>query len=110
MRRPIILTLVFLILSALSATALFRARLHVGRQCDGSFIVATAQRVMPGAIVFNGRPIDIALHPSDALFAVLNQAEVFLATRAGVIRESRAPLWGRSSYRGCVWNSSGQRL
>src|ERR1051325_7455887 len=110
MRKPIGLALILLILSAMAATAFLRARVHVGRQCDGSFLVATEQRVLPGTVAFNGRPIDLALHPSGAFFAVLNQAEVFLATRAGVVPESRAPLWGRSSYRGCVWEPSGHRL
>ena len=51
--------------------------------------LATEQRVLSGSIAFNGRPIDIALHPSEAFFAVLNQGEVFLATRA-VITQPKA--------------------
>jgi hypothetical protein len=33
---------------------------RLGKQADGSFVVSSGQRVEPGAIAFDGRPIDLA--------------------------------------------------
>ncbi len=55
-----------------------RAVLRMGRQPDGAFVVATGQRIEAGSMAFNGRPIDIALHPRGSFLAVLNKSGVFL--------------------------------
>src|SRR5204863_7258318 len=86
----------------LLAGALGAGRLSVtwmGRQPDGSFIVSSGRRIEPGAIAFDGRPIDLALHPSGEFFAVLNQRSVFLATRNGVIPGSTIDLAEGAGYR-----------
>ena len=57
--------------------------IRMGRQPDGSFLVSSGQRIEGGSIAFNGRPIDLAVHPRDEVFAVLNKSEVFLATAKG---------------------------
>ena len=36
----------------------------MGRQPDGSFLVSSGQRIEGGSIAFNGRPIDLAVHPT----------------------------------------------
>src|SRR5436190_2066256 len=82
----------------------------MGRQPDGSFIVSSGRRIEPGAIAFDGRPIDLALHPSGEFFAVLNQRSVFLADRGGVISGSTAELAEGAGYRGAVWTPDGTRL
>lgn len=82
----------------------------VGRQPDGTFIVATGRQIDPGTISFTGRPIDLALHPSGEFFALINNREVFLATRGGIIEGSRADLEGGASFRGCAWTPDGSRL
>src|SRR5690349_10750031 len=83
---------------------------RMGKQPDGSFIVSSGQRVEPGAIAFDGRPIDLALHPTGEFIAVLNQRSVFLATRQGVIAGSAAELEDGAGYRGAVWSPDGTRL
>ena len=55
-----------------------RAVLRMGRQPDGAFVVATGQRIEAGSMAFNGRPIDMALHPRGRFLAVLNKSGVFL--------------------------------
>src|SRR5690242_3070450 len=87
-----------------------RSALQMGRQADGSYIVSTGQRIEPNAIAFSYRPIDLALHPSGDFFAVLNQQNVFLATRDGVIDGSTVPLTDGAGYRGAAWSPDGKRL
>ena len=96
---------------AIAGVVLWRADSpKVGRQPDGSFVVATGQRILPGTIAFDGRPIDIAMHPSGDFFAVLNQSTVFLSGRSAVLEGSSAKLAAGASFRGLVWNPSGTRL
>jgi hypothetical protein len=83
---------------------------HMGPQSDGTFIVATGQRIEPGTIHFAGRPIDLALHPTRDLLAILDQGSVLLATRAGVVAGSEVKTLKGASYRGCVWHPDGNRL
>jgi len=83
---------------------------HLGPQPDGSFLVSSLQRVEPGSIAFDGRPIDLALHPSGAFVAVLNQSNVFLLSREGVIAGSAAPLEHGAGFRGALWAPDGKRL
>jgi YVTN family beta-propeller protein len=84
--------------------------LHMGKQPDGSFVVATGQRIEPGSIAFDGRPIDLALHPSGQFIAVVNSRNVFLADRSGVIDDSRVDLPSGAAHRGAVWSPDGTRL
>ncbi len=83
---------------------------HVGRQADGSFVVSSGQDIEAGTVAFDGRPTDIALHPTGKFFAVLNQKEVFLATKEGVINDSRSPLEDGAGFHGLVWSPNGDRL
>jgi DNA-binding beta-propeller fold protein YncE len=86
--------------------------LWMGRQPDGSFLVSSGQRIEAGSIAFTGRPIDLALHPREQVFAVLNQSEVFLATALGVRERTNVPLGHETSagFRGLAWSPDGSRL
>ncbi len=109
---------VLLSLMALLAVAAGLARFSpvwMGRQSDGSFLVSSGQRIEAGSIAFNGRPIDLAVHPRDQVFAVLNKSEVFLADQTGIragTRVSLSSLGGTVSagFRGLVWSPDGSRL
>lgn len=83
---------------------------HLGRQPDGSFLVSTAQRVEPGTFPFAGRPIDMALHPSETLLAVLNHRSVFLVSSRGIVPYSLVPLRHGASFRGAIWSKDGKHL
>src|SRR2546423_9106865 len=86
---------VFAILSVtagIAAGAYRAALIKVGRQEDGTFVVATGQRIEPGTIPFIGRPIDLAIHPDGRLVAVLNRRSVFLVTRDGIVAGSEGQL------------------
>ena len=83
----------------------------MGKQPDGGFLVSSGQRIEPGSIPFDGRPIDIAKHPSDEVFAVLNKSEVFLLDSKGVRAGSNVKLdKANAGFRGIAWTPDGKRL
>lgn len=87
------------------------ATIRMGRQPDGSFVVSSGQRVEGGSLAFEGRPIDLAVHPSGHLFAVLHKRAVSLGT-ATHVREPRVllGLGGDAGFRGIAWAPEGHRL
>jgi DNA-binding beta-propeller fold protein YncE len=100
-----------LVLVAAAALGMTRAvPVWMGRQPDGAFLVSSGQRVEAGSIAFDGRPIDLALHPSGAFFAVLHKTKVFLADGGGVRRGADAPLGVEAGFRGLEWSPDGARL
>ncbi len=86
--------------------------LGMGKQPDGDFIVASGQRIVPGTVAFDGRPTDLALHPTGNFVAVLNQSDVLLMDRSGVFENGTVPLANKSTaaYRGILWSPDGTRL
>jgi len=99
-----------LALLAIGLGAMNLATLRMGRQPDGGFVVATGQRVEAGGLTMVGRPIDLAYHPTDNLFAVLNKSSVFLSTTDGVLPGTGVPLGGNAGFRGLLWTPDGTRL
>ena len=91
-----------------SVRACTRCRGLVGRELDGSFLVSTGQRIEAGSIAFTGRPIDLALHPTKDLFAILNKDSVLLATANGVIKGTEVA--SVREFRGLVWAPDGEWL
>src|SRR5215467_4127883 len=85
---------------------------RMGHQLDGGFLVSSGQRVEGGSIAFPGRPIDLAVHPRDEVFAVLNKAIVFLADASGVRPKTTMPLGyaAAAGFRGLIWSHDGTRL
>src|ERR1051326_6812887 len=111
MRRTLgAVTIGGLVCGAVAFAAGSLTSVRLGKQADGSFVVSSGQRVEPGAIAFDGRPIDLALHPAGELLAGLNPRSVFLATRAGVGTGSTVELVDGAGYRGAVWTPDGTRL
>ena len=106
--RGILPALAILTVSAVAAIGV--NAIHLGKQSDGSFIVSSGQRVEPGAIAFDRRPMDMALSPSGDVVAVLNQNNVFLANAAGIVEGSAVPLGSEPDFRGCVWSPDGARF
>src|SRR3954454_9069895 len=86
------------------------AVIQMGPQPDGAFLVSTGQRVEAGSIAFAGRPIDLALHPTRDVFAVMNKGLVFLARAGGEIPRTIAPLGSSAGFRGLAWTPDGTRL
>jgi DNA-binding beta-propeller fold protein YncE len=110
MNRKTILTL-GLVLLALGAAGMARlATIWMGKQPDGSFMVSSGQRIEGGSIAFDGRPIDLAMHPSGRFYAVLNKGNVFLGTAKGVIAGSQVALGANAGFRGLAWSPDGSRL
>ena len=107
-RFPFMLAFLFSLL-ALTGMALF-SRARLGKQPDGGFLVSSGQRIEGGAIAFNGRPIDLALHPTEPFAAVLNKTNVFLVDRDGVKADTSVALGANAGFRGIVWSPDGRRL
>lgn len=100
-------------LAAVSVTAVAArhlATVRMGKQPDGAFVVSTGQRIQPGTIAFDGRPVAIALHPAGQFFAVLGQNTVFLAHASGVISGTESPLGEGAAFNGLTWTPDGSRL
>jgi DNA-binding beta-propeller fold protein YncE len=110
MRRVWIVMGCLAMLAAMAAGVPRLRGVWMGRQPDGGFLVSTGQRVEAGSIPFNGRPIDLAVHPSREIFAVLNKNSVFLATASGVIEASQVPLGANAGFRGLAWTPDGEWL
>lgn len=110
-RRLPILILTTALLGSVAVLAARQAGVvRMGKQTDGSFVVSSGQRVAPGALSFDGRPTDIALHPSGAFFAVLGQNRVFLAKPSGILPGTDVPLGGGAAFHGLAWSPDGSRL
>jgi hypothetical protein len=109
-RRIALLGIGLAVLAACAAGAARLAMVRMGRQPDCGFLVSSGQRIEGDSLAFEGRPIDLALHPSGEFFAVLNKNSVFLATPAGLREGSRVGLGAGAGFRGLVWSPDGQRL
>ena len=86
------------------------AYVKMGKQPDGSFIVSTEQRIEPGSIAINGRPADLALHPSGMFVAVVNQHGVMLISAERILPGSYVWLANTAGFRGVAWSPDGNRL
>ncbi|MBB6052807.1 bifunctional YncE family protein/alkaline phosphatase family protein [Armatimonas rosea] len=82
----------------------------MGKQPDGTFQVSSGQVIQAGTIAFDGRPVDIALHPDGKTLAVLGQNKVFLAIESGGIPGTDVPLGAGAGAHGLVWTPDGTRL
>ena len=110
MKRASIVFLGLALLVLISAGMKRWPGIWMGRQPDGSFLVSSGQRIEGGSIAFTGRPIDLALHPTLDIFAVLNKSSVFLASTAGVMTGTETALNTGAGFRGLVWTPDGQWL
>jgi YVTN family beta-propeller protein len=104
------LPLALIATAALALAAGYANRLQMGKQPDGTFIVATAQRIDPGTVAFNGRPMDIALHPKGEVLAVVKQDAVLAIKDGVVVPDSITKLAAGCSFHGCAWSPDGGRF
>ncbi len=114
MKRPFVLLLLLIVTTGMAYSAYRASVVRVGRQTDGSFIVATGQHIEPGSIAFDGRPIDLAISPEGKYVAVLNQRDVFLVTEAGIVPDSAVFILPKkrnaAGFHGIAWNPDGKHL
>lgn len=94
------LTVIALTLGATRMTAV-----GMGRQSDGSFLVSSGQRIEGDGLAFNGRPSDLAQHPTENVVAVLSNREVFISTAKGIVARSHTPLANNANagFHGILW-------
>jgi len=85
----------------------------VGPQGDGTWIVATSQRIDPAgeSITFPGRPVDLALSPDAGMLAVKNMGDLvfFDTTRHTILQTLELPDSG-ASFAGIAFGADGQRV
>ena len=91
----------------------FLDKVVVGPQDDGTYVVATTQRIAPAGdtILFPGRPVDLALSPDGSLLAVKNKNDVtFISMATREVRQTlRLPSDG-NSFCGIAWSRDGRTL
>ncbi len=81
----------------------------VGPQDDGTFIVATTQRIDPAGlnITFPGRPVDLTLNESETILAVKNNSNiVFINTDNQEIIQTLALPKGGNTFTGIAWENN----
>ncbi len=91
----------------------FLEKAVVGPQEDGTYIVATNQRIDPAGdqVLFHGRPVELALSPDGATIAVKNRTNVvFIDAAAHTITATIDIPDGGNSYAGIAWSSDGTNV
>ena len=85
----------------------------VGPQEDGTYVVATTQRIDPAGttITFPGRPVDLAIDPNEELLAVKNKSDlVFLDISSQTILQILPLEEGGHSFTGIEWSADGKKV
>lgn len=85
----------------------------VGPQDDGTYVVATTQRVDPAGITlqFPGRPVDLALHPNQTLLAAKNKSDlVFMDVPSRTIGQVLPLPAGGNTFAGISWSADGKKV
>lgn len=91
----------------------FFERALVGPQEDGTYIVATTQRIDPAGenITFQGRPVDLALNPDESTLTVKNMSDiVFIDTKSHEIIQTLGIPKGGNTFTGIAWSDHGQKV
>ncbi len=85
----------------------------VGPQEDGTYVVATTQRIDPAGttIQFPGRPTDLALNPEQTLLAVKNKSDlVFMDVASRSILQVLPLASGGHTFTGIKWSADGRKV
>ncbi len=110
LRKSVIFGISVVAFSVLVLAARYQTVIRMGKQPDGSFMLSSGQRIQPGTLAFDGRPVSIALHPSGRFFAVLGQNAVFLARSSGIMDGTKVALDSGAGFNGLAWNADGSQL
>ena len=102
------------LLSAAAVEADIRDR-QVGRQADGSVVVATNQVITPAGrqVEFRGRPVAVALHPDRRTAAVLNgtyRALIVVDLETATVKQEFTAAGSSASFAGLVYAKDGSKL
>lgn len=91
----------------------FFERALVGPQNDGTYIVATTQRIDPAGenIIFEGRPVALALNTDETILAVKNMKDmVFMDAASGKISQTLKIPKGGNTFTGILWSDHGEKV
>jgi YVTN family beta-propeller protein len=117
-----IVSLVAVLCSAQSGTTSRTQNPQAGIDKDGSFIVATGQRLRPAGeqVEFFGRPTDLALSPDQSILAIKNSHGLVFVDRKTRKVKQELPLvrigfvhpfhLGGGSFAGIAWDREGRNV
>ena len=94
-------------------TDVFFEQAVVGPQDDGTYVVATTQRIDPAGttIPFPGRPTDLALNPDQTLLAVKNKNDLlFMEVSTQSIQQTLPLNSGGHTFTGIHWSADGSKV
>ncbi len=103
--------LLLLVVCAGCSTGDFLDRATVGRNDDGSYVVATQQIIDPAgeSILFPGRPVDLAVSPDQSLLVVKNSNDlVFVDVATHTLSQTLTLPKGGNSACGITWTHDGK--
>lgn len=96
--------------TALTYRAFVNARVQMGLQPNGKFIVSSGQTIDAGTIPYEQRLSDLAIHPSGKVVAVAAKSKIFLCDETHVLPDSEVEIGASSGFHGIAWTPDGKRL
>jgi YVTN family beta-propeller protein len=91
----------------------FLEKAVVGPQNDGTYVVATSQRIDPAGetVLIPGRPVDVAAHPTESLVAVKGKTDlVFIDSSDRTVVQSLKLPGAGNSFVGLAWSGDGSTV
>lgn len=110
MKKWIVLGCVGLAATGLTYRAFVNARVQMGPQPNGKFIVSSGQTIDAGTISFEQRLSDLAIHPNGKIVAVAAKNKVFLCDETHIIPDTELAIGANSGFHGIAWTPDGKRL
>lgn len=83
---------------------------RMGKQPDGTYVVASGQTIEPGTIAFPQRLSDLALHPSEDVCAVVGRTRLYLCDATKELPDTSVELGANAGFHGAAWTPDGKRL
>ena len=86
------------------------AKTVMGPQADGTFIVSTGQRILPGTLAFPQRLSDLALSPDGKTCAVVAKSKIYLVRGDKADEGTGTDIGANAGFHGVTWTPDGKRL
>lgn len=96
--------------TALTYRAFIGAKVQMGQQPDGKFIVSSGQTIDAGTIAYEQRLSDLAVHPNGKIVAVAAKSKVFLCDETHILPDTEIAIGASSGFHGITWTPDGKRL
>ena len=110
MKKWIALAILGIAATGLTFRAFVNARIQMGPQPDGKFLVSSGQTIEAGTIAVDQRLSDLAVHPGGKVVAVAAKSKVFLCDETHVLPNTEVALGADSGFHGIAWTPDGSRF